>query len=90
FFSTTAPSVAAVIPAMDAIDQSFASGIVETHRVAAPVRHALSIGKRTLNKYYALTDDSYIYRMAIVLHPSLKLDHFAKVKWPQPWIDAAV
>ncbi|KAJ3748251.1 hypothetical protein EV360DRAFT_56962 [Lentinula raphanica] len=68
FFSTTAPSVAAVIPAMDAIDQSFASGIVETHRVAAPVRHALSIGKRTLNKYYALTDDSYIYRMAIGLY----------------------
>ncbi|KAJ3755208.1 hypothetical protein EV360DRAFT_20087, partial [Lentinula raphanica] len=75
FFSTGAPSVAAIIPAMDILDEVFASGIVNTAILSGPVRHALSIGKRTLNKYYALTDDSYLYRMAIVLHPSLKLDY---------------
>ncbi|KAJ3753646.1 hypothetical protein EV360DRAFT_53128 [Lentinula raphanica] len=68
FFSTTAPSVAAVNPAMDAINQSFASGIIETHSVAALFCHALLIGKWTLNKYYALMDDSYIYWMAIGLY----------------------
>ncbi|KAJ3833151.1 hypothetical protein F5878DRAFT_547058, partial [Lentinula raphanica] len=51
FFSTDSPSVAAVIPAMDAIDEAFASGIVQRETLSAPVRHALSIGKRTLNKY---------------------------------------
>ncbi|KAJ3963862.1 hypothetical protein EV361DRAFT_812957, partial [Lentinula raphanica] len=76
YFSTQSPSVAAVISAMDAIDEGFASGIVQTQVLSAPVRHALSIGKRTLNKYYALTDDSYIYRMAIgMLH--VILDDFA-------------
>ncbi|KAJ3963261.1 hypothetical protein EV361DRAFT_813512, partial [Lentinula raphanica] len=65
FFSTGAPSVAAIIPAMDILDEVFASGIVNTAILSGPVRHALSIGKRTLNKYYALTDDSYLYRMAI-------------------------
>ncbi|KAJ3965321.1 hypothetical protein EV361DRAFT_777630, partial [Lentinula raphanica] len=65
FFSTSAPSVAAVIPAMDAIDEILASGILDTKNLSSPVRHALSIGKKTLNKYYALSDDSHIYRMAI-------------------------
>ncbi|KAJ3964259.1 hypothetical protein EV361DRAFT_774579, partial [Lentinula raphanica] len=37
-----------------------------------------------------LLDDSYIYRMAIVLHPSRKLDYFNKADWPQSWIDDAV
>ncbi|KAJ3834418.1 hypothetical protein F5878DRAFT_518082, partial [Lentinula raphanica] len=65
FFSTHSPSVAAVIPAMDAIDQAFATGIVNRQVLSTPVRHALSVGKKTLNKYYQLTDDSHIYRMAI-------------------------
>ncbi|KAJ3742257.1 hypothetical protein EV360DRAFT_57808 [Lentinula raphanica] len=39
-----------------------------------------------------LTDDSYIYRIAIVLHPSLKLEYFNddNAAWPQTWIDNAV
>ncbi|KAJ3964329.1 hypothetical protein EV361DRAFT_780953, partial [Lentinula raphanica] len=48
------------------------------------------IGKRTLNKYYQLTDDSYIYRMAIILHPELKLEYFKEAEWPQAWINTAV
>ncbi|KAJ3765129.1 hypothetical protein FB446DRAFT_622174, partial [Lentinula raphanica] len=90
FFSTTNPSVAAVIPTMDAIDEAFASGIVDTTEFSGPIRHALSIGKKTLNKYYGLTDDSYIYRMAIVLHPSRKLDYFRNAEWPDSWVEAAV
>ncbi|KAJ3967366.1 hypothetical protein EV361DRAFT_807417, partial [Lentinula raphanica] len=69
FFSTETPSVADVIPAMDVIDEAFATGIISTdvgnHTLSAPVRHALSIGKKTLNKYYELTDDSHLYRIAI-------------------------
>ncbi|KAJ3777640.1 hypothetical protein FB446DRAFT_633659, partial [Lentinula raphanica] len=65
FFSSSSPSVAAVIPAMDAIDEVLANGILNSQDLSAPVRHALSIGKRTLNKYYQLSDDSHIYRVAI-------------------------
>lgn len=50
---------------MDAIDEQFATGIVEGHELSVPLKHALAIGKRTLNKYYALTDASDIYRMAM-------------------------
>ncbi|KAJ3827165.1 hypothetical protein F5880DRAFT_1453320, partial [Lentinula raphanica] len=90
FFSADSSSISTVIPAMDTIDEFFASGIIDDDTLSAPVRHALSLGKKTLNKYYELTDDSYIYRMAIVLHPSYKLKYFNDANWPQPWIDSAV
>ncbi|KAJ3738243.1 hypothetical protein EV360DRAFT_58301, partial [Lentinula raphanica] len=51
FFSTKLPGVSLVIPAMDAIDEAFASGIVDEVTLPSPVRHALSMGKKTLNKY---------------------------------------
>ncbi|KAJ3764849.1 hypothetical protein FB446DRAFT_795655 [Lentinula raphanica] len=69
FFLTILPSVSTVIPAMDTIDEVFASGIVDHVTLSAPVQHALSIGKRMLNKYYQLSDDSHIYRMAIETPP---------------------
>ncbi|KAJ3816157.1 hypothetical protein F5880DRAFT_1494561 [Lentinula raphanica] len=68
FFSTDSPGVSSVVPAMDAIDETLASGIIDEATLSAPVRHALSLGKKTLNKYYELTDDSYIYRIAIGMY----------------------
>lgn len=65
FFSSNAPIISAVIPAMDAIDEAFATGIIDNQLLSEPIRHALSIGKKTLNKYYTLTDDSDIYCMAM-------------------------
>ncbi|KAJ3968254.1 hypothetical protein EV361DRAFT_805918, partial [Lentinula raphanica] len=68
FFSASNSPISNVIPAMDTIDEAFASGIVDEDTVSAPVRHALSLGKKTLNKYYELTDDSYLYRMSIGMY----------------------
>ena len=65
FFSSNAPIISAVIPAMDAIDEAFATGIIDNQLLSEPIRHALSIGKKTLNKCYTLTDDSDIYCMAM-------------------------
>ncbi|KAE9398168.1 hypothetical protein BT96DRAFT_761000, partial [Gymnopus androsaceus JB14] len=90
YFSSNSPNISAVIPAMDAIDEAFASGMVDNHELCAPLCHALTIGKKTLNKYYALTDNSDIYRIAMVLHPSLKLSYFNRLNWPEGWIDDAV
>ncbi|KAE9402459.1 hypothetical protein BT96DRAFT_816515 [Gymnopus androsaceus JB14] len=61
FFSSNVPIVAAVIPAMDAIDETFATGIIDKQILSEPICHALTIGKKTLNKYYMLTDESHIY-----------------------------
>ncbi|KAE9397309.1 hypothetical protein BT96DRAFT_823537, partial [Gymnopus androsaceus JB14] len=90
FFSSNSPNISSVIPAMDTINEVFASGIVDNHELCAPLRHALSIGKKTLNKYYALTDDSDIYRITMVLHPLYKLAYFKTVHWQESLINNAV
>ncbi|KAJ3710571.1 hypothetical protein C8R42DRAFT_596926 [Lentinula raphanica] len=92
FFSADSSSISTVIPAMDTIDEFFASGIIDDDTLSAPVCHALSLGKKTLNKYY-----KFLYITcytpscsSTVLHPSYKLKYFNDANWPQPWIDSAV
>jgi hypothetical protein len=53
-----------VIPAMDHIDWVLASQSVN-RTFDAPIRVALALGKKTLNCYYALTDSSEVYRIAM-------------------------
>jgi hypothetical protein len=60
---------------MDAIDEAFATGIVDNRVLSNPICHALAIGKQTLNKYYSLTDDSDIYRMAMSTYDFLHTIH---------------
>lgn len=50
---------------MDAIDEAFGTGTIDQQELSRPIRYALSLGKRTLNKYYDLSDDSDIYRLAM-------------------------
>ncbi|KAI6095937.1 hypothetical protein F5141DRAFT_993862, partial [Pisolithus sp. B1] len=42
--------------------------------------------KKTLNKYYLLTDMSNFYHIAMVLHPHHKLEYFRHTKWEADWI----
>ncbi|KAJ3826914.1 hypothetical protein F5880DRAFT_1475460, partial [Lentinula raphanica] len=65
FFSADGANISSIIPAMDAIDEALASGILDNETLSQPIRHALAIGKKTLNKYYSLTDDSDLYRIAM-------------------------
>ncbi|KAF8130494.1 hypothetical protein K438DRAFT_1493222, partial [Mycena galopus ATCC 62051] len=50
---------------------------------------ALGLAKATMNKYYSATDMSNVYRIAMVLHPSLKLQYFKSRKWDETWITTA-
>ncbi|KAJ7192443.1 hypothetical protein GGX14DRAFT_380169, partial [Mycena pura] len=40
-------------------------------------------------KYYSATEESNVYRIAMVLHPSLKIEYFKLPRWEQPWIQTA-
>ena len=64
FFSRSTPNLATVIPAMDLIDEVLTTNTVN-HRYTPSIRSALSIAKRTLNRYYELTDGSEVYRIAM-------------------------
>lgn len=49
---------------MDVIDESLATKSTD-RALGLPIRAAVRIGKLTLNRYYALTDASDIYRIAM-------------------------
>jgi hypothetical protein len=53
-----------VIPAMDHIDQVLASQSLNK-ALDASIRVALTLAKKTLNRYYTLTDSSEVYRIAM-------------------------
>ncbi|KAJ8591968.1 hypothetical protein M405DRAFT_891619, partial [Rhizopogon salebrosus TDB-379] len=65
YFSRSTPNLAMVIPAMDHIDTTFTNGILNTHVLDPAIRAALKLAKRTLNRYYSLTDASETYRVAM-------------------------
>lgn len=50
---------------MDHIDKVFAMASIQSTQLSAPIRASLLIAKRTLNRYYSLTDESDVYRIAM-------------------------
>jgi hypothetical protein len=76
FFSQDSASVAAVIPAMDRITSQLN---YETGKAYHP----------SMDRYYSLTDSSHVYRIAMVLHPGMKLEYFHNQKWEEEWIEQA-
>ncbi|KAG2747579.1 hypothetical protein P692DRAFT_201668127, partial [Suillus brevipes Sb2] len=81
YFSRSTPNLSMVIPAMDHIDSVFTNGIIK--------RDTLDPAKRTLNRYYSLTDTSKVYRIAMVLHPRHKLSYFKSAGWEEEWVETA-
>jgi hypothetical protein len=64
FFSRSTPNLAMVIPAMDHIDEMLSTDSIN-NSISPAVRAALSLAKKTLNRYYDQTDYSEVYRIAM-------------------------
>ncbi|KAJ7819702.1 hypothetical protein B0H14DRAFT_2835828, partial [Mycena olivaceomarginata] len=45
------------------------------------VRAATEFAKNCLNKYWFNADDSDVYRIAMILHPGMKLKYFKEAAW---------
>lgn len=65
FFSCGTPNLATVIPAMDHIDMTFTNALKPDSSTHPAIHHALILVKKTLNKYYSLTDEAEVYRIAM-------------------------
>ncbi|KAF8992024.1 hypothetical protein BDZ89DRAFT_898258, partial [Hymenopellis radicata] len=91
YFSREDANLATVIPAMDKLDAMLATAVVRKRGdesdvvLAAPMRAAVLVAKDTLNKYYSLSDESEVYRIALVLHPKHKTGYFDDHNWPVDW-----
>ncbi|KAJ3519443.1 hypothetical protein NMY22_g13198 [Coprinellus aureogranulatus] len=82
------PLVHEVIPIMDTLTAVF-DEVIDDTSLHPVVRHAALRGARMLNKYYSKTDDSIVYRIAMILHPHYKMDYFTKAGWEAAWIAEA-
>ncbi|KAI1784274.1 hypothetical protein LXA43DRAFT_862764, partial [Ganoderma leucocontextum] len=88
FSRAQGPFLTDVIPAMDHVDQKLTDASHD-NKYSNTIRVACSLAKRTLNKYYSLTDLSIAYRVAMVIHPRHKLEYFKRLKWPIAWQQTA-
>ncbi|KAF8996546.1 hypothetical protein BDZ89DRAFT_896922, partial [Hymenopellis radicata] len=86
FFSRQNATLATVIPAMDKLDTLLATAVLRKAsdteiELSDPVKAALLVAKNTLNRYYNLTDQSDVYRIALILHPRHKFGYFDDRNW---------
>ncbi|KDR74458.1 hypothetical protein GALMADRAFT_29018, partial [Galerina marginata CBS 339.88] len=81
------PLIHQVIPIFDIITTALEDKIDDSTLPLAVCHSALQ-GYFMLNKYYSLTDESIVYRIAMILHPRYKTSYFTRAKWPQDWISA--
>ncbi|KAJ7049637.1 hypothetical protein C8F01DRAFT_1001859, partial [Mycena amicta] len=47
-------------------------------------------GLGILDKYYSKTDESIMYRVAMLMHPSYGISYFDKMGWPNEWKETAI
>ncbi|GJE85026.1 hAT transposon family protein [Phanerochaete sordida] len=83
------PLVHEVIPVIDIITGKLLEAMTNDE-LPAQVRYGAALGYRLLNKYYSATDESIMYRCAMLLHPKYKVDYFRNQKWKADWITAAI
>lgn len=50
---------------MDHIDKTFTQQTQPGSKTHPAIRHALTLAKKTLNRYYLLTDQVEVYRIAM-------------------------
>ena len=87
FFSQDLASVAAVIPAMDRLNDSLNQRTGKAYHPSIVM--AMKLAQKKMDRYYSLTDSSNVYRIAMVLHPGMKLEYFHNQRWQEEWIEEA-
>jgi hypothetical protein len=65
FFSQSTPNLATVIPAMDLIDENLTNHSRDRTKFDVSIRASVALSKKTLNRYYNMTDWSEVYRIAM-------------------------
>ncbi|KAH9447868.1 hypothetical protein Pst134EB_021861 [Puccinia striiformis f. sp. tritici] len=66
------------------------STVISDAKYPPALRNACRGGLKITNKYYSLTDVSPLYRITILLHPSLRDEYFKLANWEPEWIAEAI
>ncbi|GBE86486.1 putative AC9 transposase [Sparassis crispa] len=78
YFSCATPSLL-----MDIINEHLTDHSLD-HKYLPCIRTVIGLTKKTLNRYYDKTDQSNVYSIAMVLHPSHKLEYFKNAAGWEP------
>jgi len=87
FFSLDTASVAAIIPVMDHIMNCLNQQTGMTYHPSLIA--AMKLVSKKMDRYYLLTNSLPVYRIAMVLHPGMKLEYFCNHNWEAKWIEEA-
>ncbi|KAF8591459.1 hypothetical protein K439DRAFT_1326658, partial [Ramaria rubella] len=87
--TSTTPQIFKVIRMMDVLTATL-DKYASNKMLFPAICSAAARGREIINKYYSLTDDSIVYRIAMVLHLRYKTIYFQCQKWPDSWVDTAV
>ena len=72
---------------MDTLNAELNADTLEPYHPA--ILRAITLANNKMNRYYSLTDDSDLYRIAMVMHPGLKLQYFRELEWQKDWLEVA-
>ncbi|KAG8713750.1 hypothetical protein FRC09_018366 [Ceratobasidium sp. 395] len=83
------PLIADVIIHFDALNNEYGQMAANSSKPLY-IQKAAEAARRKLDKYYKKTDESKMYRLSLVLHPSIRVAYLERAKWEKDWIDEAV
>ncbi|GAA5882316.1 hypothetical protein JCM1840_005033 [Sporobolomyces johnsonii] len=89
FSALGSPLVDRVVSAMDEMTSTFDNYLFH-HSYPPALHNAILRGHLTVQKYYAKSDDSVFYRLAILLHPSKRKAYLQEQDWPEEWQEEAL
>jgi hypothetical protein len=82
-------TVASVIPTMDVLHKRL-TDFKKNDQMSKAVRRGGERGIAVLNKYSSKTDESALYRTALLLHPGYRVAYLRSQAWLADWIDEAI
>jgi hypothetical protein len=72
---------------MDRVVETLKPENAESYHPA--ITAAMGLAHDKMDEYYSLTDESNLYRIAMILHPEYKLEYFRQRVWPKKWTNTA-
>ncbi|QRW08919.1 DNA polymerase [Ceratobasidium sp. AG-Ba] len=83
------PLLADVVLHFDSLEYEY-TNIASDSDQPAYMRAGAQRARTVLNKYYEMTDQSHLYRAAILLHPSMRRQYLTLAEWPDSWIEESI
>ncbi|KAJ3817739.1 hypothetical protein F5880DRAFT_1466505, partial [Lentinula raphanica] len=87
--SSKYPMLHEVIPIIDVLNKKLEAAVANT-ALPLVVRRGVQRAIMVLDKYYSRTDESIMWKTAMLFHPKYRRNYFEHAGWEYNWINTAV